>query len=538
MTLLTQVLAGAQHPVLAAGITGGMGGGNMMLALVILVVFLVFILAMGLLFASRYKKVGPNEVLVISGKLLKSEGKGFRTIRGGGVFVWPIFERVDRFSLNIMTLQIRTPEVYTSQGVPVIVGAVAQVKIDNDQASIDTAAEQFLGLSETEVLRVALETMEGHIRAVLGTLTVEEIYKERDKFAQQVQSIATPDMRNMGLRIVSFTIKDITDPNGYLDALGKPRTAQVKRDAIIGQAEADRDATARSASANQEGQIARLAAETRIAEADRDYRMKVQEYEASVNQRRAEAELAYDIQRNITMQKSKEEEVKIEVVEREGLINVQQKEIVRRERELEATVRKPAEAERFKIETLAEATAKKLEREAFGESEAEKARGFAHADVVRANGAAEAEANKARGLAAAEVIKAEGLARAEATRAQGLAEAEANRKKAEAWKEYNEAAIAQLIIDKLPEIAEKVASPLAKTDKITIVSTGGEGGAGAQKITKDVGQIVAGLPPVVESLTGISMSDLVSRLPGMAGGPSKAERQEAADKARADKPAE
>jgi flotillin len=495
----------------------GAGGGFpteiIGVAAALITAFVVLVL-IGALFAARYKKVGPNEVLVISGKFFRKEGKGFRTIRGGGVFVWPIFERVDRLSLNIMTLVVRTPEVYTFQGVPVVVDGVAQVKIDSDQASIDTAAEQFLGLNDEQIRTVALETLEGHLRAVLGTLTVEEIYKERDKFAQQVQSIATPDMRNMGLRIVSFTVKNITDPNGYLDALGKPRTAQVKRDAIIGQAEADRDATARSAAANQEGQIARLAAETRIAEADRDYRMKVQEYEAGVNKKRAEAELAYDIQRNTTMQLSKAEEVKVLVVEREGLINVQEREITRKERELDATVRKPAEAERFRVETMAEATAKKLDREAFGKAEAEKREGFARADVVKAAGLAEAEAIRAKGLAEAEIIKARGLAEAEAIQAKGLAEAEANRKKAEAWKEYNEAAIAEIVIDKLPEIAREIAAPLAKTDKITIVGMG-DGAAGAHKITQDVAQIVAGLPPVVESVSGINLGKLMEKLPGM-----------------------
>ncbi len=487
--------------------------GSLAIAAVAAFVVLVII---GGIFASRYKKVGPNEVLVISGKFFRTQGKGFRTIRGGGVFVWPVFERVDRLSLNIMTLVVRTPEVYTYQGVPVVVDGVAQVKIDSDQASIDTAAEQFLGLSDDQIKTVALETLEGHLRAVLGTLTVEEIYKERDKFAQQVQSIATPDMRNMGLRIVSFTVKNITDANVYLHALGKPRTAQVKRDAIIGQAEADRDATAKSAAANQEGQIARLAAETRIAEADRDYRMKVQEYEAGVNKKRAEAELAYDIQRNTTMQLSKTEEVKVLVVEREGLINVQDREIIRKERELDAMVRKPAEAERFRIETMAEATAKKLDREAFGQAEAEKREGFARADVVKATGLADAEAIRAKGLAEAEIIKARGLAEAEAIQAKGLAEAEANRKKAEAWKEYNEAAIAQIVIEKLPEIAREIAAPLAKTDKITIVGMG-DGAAGAHKITQDIAQIMAGLPPVVESVSGINLAKMMEKLPGMGG---------------------
>lgn len=485
---------------------------GIILAIAVAVVMVFLMVALLIVFASRYNKVGPNEVLVISGKMIRTQGKGFRTIRGGGVFVYPIIERVDRISLNIMTLSVRTPEVYTVQGVPVVVDGVAQVKIDSDQASIDTAAEQFLSLTENEIRTVALETLEGHLRAVLGTLTVEEIYKERDKFAQRVQEIATPDMRNMGMRIVSFTVKNITDPNGYLEALGKPRTAEVKRDAIIGQANADRDATAQSAKAHQEGQIARLAADTMVAEADRDYRMKVQEFEASVNRKKAEAELAYDIQRNTTMQLSKAEEVKILVVEREGLINVQEREITRKERELEALVKKPAEAERFKIETLAEA---------------EKRRGFTVADVTKVTGVAEAEAKKAKGLADAEIvqatglaeakaIEAKGLAEAEAVKAKGLAEAEANRKKAEAWKEYNEAAIAQIVIDKLPEIASAMASPLAKTDSITIVSTGGEGsGMGASKVTSDVARMIAGLPPVVESLTGVNIGTLVSKVPGI-----------------------
>lgn len=508
--------------LLAQADQGPSGGIIVAIAIAVVVVFLL--VALLIVFASRYNKVGPNEVLVISGKMIRTQGKGFRTIRGGGVFVYPIIERVDRISLNIMTLNVRTPEVYTIQGVPVVVDGVAQVKIDSDQASIDTAAEQFLSLTENEIRTVALETLEGHLRAVLGTLTVEEIYKERDKFAQRVQEIATADMRNMGMRIVSFTVKNITDPNGYLEALGKPRTAEVKRDAIIGQANADRDATAQSAKANQEGQIARLAADTNIAEADRDYRMKVQEFEASVNRKKAEAELAYDIQRNTTMQLSKAEEVKILVVEREGLINVQEREITRKERELDALVRKPAEAERFKIETLAEA---------------DKRRGFTIADVTKVTGVAEAEAKKARGLADADIvqatglaeakaIEAKGLAEAEAIKAKGLAEAEANRKKAEAWKEYNEAAIAQIVIDKLPEIAAAMASPLAKTDSITIVSTGGEGsGMGASKVTSDVARMIAGLPPVVESLTGVNLGTLISKVPTIAEATKKpAEKKE------------
>lgn len=470
----------------------------------------VILLLLGLGFwASRYFKAGPNEVLVISG------GDKVALVRGGGKLVWPFFRRIDRLSLEIMTINVQTPEVYTVAGVPVVVDGIAQVKVDNTDEAIHTAAEQFLGKSVMEIQNVALETLEGHLRAVLGTLSVEEIYKEREKFASRVQEYATTDMANMGLRIVSFTIKNITDRNGYLDALGKPRTAQVKRDAIIGQAEADRDATIKSADAYQEGQIAKLGADTKIAEADRDYRINLQQYEASVNQQKAQAELAYDIQRNKTLQVSKAEEVKIQVVERENLISVQEREIQRRERELEATIRKPAEAERFRIETIAQANRIQIETQAQGNAQKERQEGTAAADVARVQGLAEAEVIRAKGLAEAEAIKAKGLAQAEVIRAEGLAQAEANRAKAESWQYYNQAAIAELLIAALPQIAEKVAAPLSKTDKITIVSNGNSPSTGAAKITRDVSEIIASLPPIVENLTGVQLAELLKKLPGV-----------------------
>jgi flotillin len=493
---------------------GGLGD-NIQAAAAVIILIILAVLVVGFVL-SRWYKAGPNEVLVISGGFRAggAAGAGPALVRGGGRFVLPFLYRVDHLSLEIMSINVQTPEVYTIQGVPVIVDGIAQVKVDNTEEAIRTAAEQFLGKRVQEIQNIALETLEGHLRAVLGTLTVEEIYKEREKFASRVAEIATSDMANMGLRVVSFTIKNITDRNGYLDALGKPRTAQVKRDAIIGQAEADRDATIRSAAANQEGQIAKLAADTKVAEADRDYRMSLQDFEASVNRRKAEAELAYDIQRNITMQIAKAEEVKIQVVEREGLIAVQEKEILRQERELDATVRKPAEAERFRIETLAGAQMTKLQREAEGKAQAERAEGTANADVIRAKGLAEAEVIKAQGLAEAEAIRAKGLATAEVIRAEGLATAEANRAKAESWQQYNQAAIAELLISALPNIAREVAAPLAKTDKITIISNGGTA-TGAQKLTRDITDIVASLPPMVEGLTGVDLAELIKKLPAL-----------------------
>jgi flotillin len=481
------------QPVLAAD--------TLTLVIVGALIFMTFIFF--IVFASRYTKVGPNQVLVISGikrRIETGETVGYRIVRGGGVFVWPVLEKVDFLSLEIMTIDVKTPEVYTIKGVPVLVDGVAQVKVRGDDVAVRTAAEQFLSKDAAEIERVALQTLEGHLRAILGTLTVEEIYQNRDAFAGKVQEVATGDMANMGLQIVSFTIRDIRDNQGYLDALGKPRTAQVKRDAIIAQAEADRDSTIKSAQANQSGQTAKFEADTIVASSNRDYQMRLAEYQASVNLKKAEADLAYDLQRFKTGQAVKKEEVQVEFVEKQSRIQVQEQEILRRQKELEATIQKPAEAERSRVQTLAEAEKYKLETEAAGAASATKARGFAEADVVKAKGIAEAEARKAQGLAQAEVIKA-----------QGLAEAEAMARKAESWRMYGEAAITQMFIEMMPELAGRISEPLSKTEKIVIVNSGGDG-AGASRITKDVTNIMAQLPPAIEAVSGIDLRLILEKL--------------------------
>jgi flotillin len=349
-------------------------------------------------------------------------------------------------------------------------------------------------------MNIALQTLEGHLRAILGTMSVEEVYKNRETFAGRVQEVAATDMANMGLSIVSFTIRDIRDKQGYLDALGKPRIAQVKRDAVIGQAEADRDATIKSAQAEQVGKTAKFTADTGIASASRDYQMNLADYQASVNKQKAESDLAYDLQRFKTAQLVKREEVQVAVVEKESLIGVQEQEIKRREKELEATIQKPAEAERTKVRTLADAEKYRLETEAAGRAAAVRAQGLAEADIVRAKGLAEAEAAKAKGLAEAAVIQA-----------QGEAMAEAMRKKAEAWEKYGEAAIVQTIAELLPQLAKNVAEPLSRVEKMVVINSGpgGPGGGGASKITRDVADIVAQLPPVVEGLTGVDLAQMI-----------------------------
>jgi flotillin len=449
------------------------------------------------------RKAGPNEVIVVSGR------GPVRFITGGAGVVVPLFSTWNRLSLEIMTLDVNTPEVYTSQGVPVIVDGVAQIKIKKDEPSLHAAAERFLGMRTEEIAKVALETVQGHLRAILGTLSVEDIYKNRDQFAQKVQEISAGDLANMGLGIDSFTIRDIRDKHGYLEALGKPRIAEVKRTAAIAEANALKEASIAQADAQretrerQDAAVAEATAEKerrqREADAVSNRASEIASYQAQqaiaeeqsiANRKRAEAEMAYELQKK-TME-----------------IQLQEQEIKRKEKELDATIRRQADAKRYETETLAEAARKRVETEAG----AERARLELIAEGERARGLAAAAVAKAQGEAEADVAKARGLAEAEARQAQGLAEALAMEKKAEAWRKYSEAAVLQIIAPILPEIARAVAEPLSRIDRITMVNTGNGADGGVSRITSEVARVIAQVPPVVESLTGLRLEDLIDRL--------------------------
>ena len=448
-----------------------------------------------------FHKAGPNEALIVSGG-----GKQPKVIVGGRSFVLPILQKAQYLSLEVMTLTVNTPKVYTSQGVAVSVDGVAQVKVGRSEEAIRTAAQQFLGKRPGEIADIALQTVEGQQRAILGTMTVEEIYRDRVAFAERVREVAALPMTNMGLEIVSFGIRDIQDEQGYLEALGVGRTAEVKRDAAIGEAAAKRDSGIKEAQADQQRQAARFEADTRIAQSERDYSTEKADYDKLVNARKAEAELAYALQEAKTKQQIRQEELQIEVVERQKQIEVQEQEITRRERELDATVRRPAEAERDRLETVAEGERRRIRVEA--EAERFRLETIAEGEKVRilAEAQAEAESTRLRGQADADAI-----------RARGLAEAEAMNRKADAWKEYGQAAMIQQLFESLPAVASAVAMPLSKTDRITVISTGGGDaeGAGASKVTRDVTNVISQLPALVESLTGVDLLRTLRTLPGI-----------------------
>ncbi|XP_046367468.1 flotillin-1-like isoform X3 [Haliotis rufescens] len=416
-----------------------------------------------------FETCGPNEVMVVSGCCHSRSV----FVPGGRVFVWPGIQRLQRLSLNTITLIIESASVYTQLGVAVSVTGIAQVKIQGgNNAMLQSACELFLGKSETEIRNVAQETLEGHQRAIMGNMTVEEIYKDRKKFSKAVFEVASSDLVNMGIYVVSYTLKDIRDEEGYLRALGMKRTAEVKRDARIGESEAQRDAGIKEAYAEEKRMESRFANDIEIAKAQRDFQLKKAMYDMEVHTKKAQADLAYDLQAAKTKQRIKEEQMQVTVIERSQQIQVQDQEIVRRERELEAQVRKPAEAEKYRLEMIAEANKNRVVMEAEAEAESVRMKGEAEAFAIEA---------KAR------------------------AEAEQMAKKADAWKDFQEAAMVDMVLETLPKLAAEISAPLTNTRKVTMVSSG-KGEVGALKLTNEVMGIMEKLPHVVENLTGVNIS--------------------------------
>lgn len=498
--------------------------------LVLLAVGVLAVVAVGYVVAylAFLKKAGPNEVIVVSGR-----GQ-VKFITGGADMVIPLFHTWDVLSLEVMTLEVTTPEVYTSQGVPIAVDGVAQIKIKKDEASLQAAAERFLGKDSQAIAKIALETVQGHLRGILGTLSVENIYMSRDQFAQKVQEISAGDLANMGLGIDSFTIRDIRDKHGYLEALGKPRIAEVQRtaaiaqavaakEAAIAQADAERETRERQAEAQLLAQEAEARRDAGIAEANADRSRRQQEAEAAARRAaeiaNSQAAQAIAEQQAIANRKKAEAEMAYELQKKTVEIQVQEQEIKRKEKELDATIRRQADARRYEIETLASAERQRVETTAEAErarlttvAEGEKARGLAAADVTRAQGLAQAEAERARGIVEAQVREAVGLAEAESRKAQGLAEAAAMEKKAAAWRQYSEAAVLQILAPVLPEIARALGEPLAKIDRITLINSGGNGDLGISRLTGEMAKVIAQVPPLIESLTGMNLEQLFAKL--------------------------
>lgn len=498
--------------------------------IVVMVVVLALIVAMAL-FSRNYVKVSPNAVAIFSGRKHKlPDGRviGYRMIRGGAAFRWPLLEQVDYLWLNVFTIPLEIKRAYTLQGVPISVKAVANVKIKSDDISLSAAAERFLKMPPEQIQRVIFQTLEGHLRAILGTLTVEEVNSDRQSFAQKLTTESSADLERMGIGVDVLTIQEISDEEGYLDALGKKRTAEVKRDGTIGEAEATRDSKIRSALAMQEGEKAKFDADANIAASSRDFMMKQAQYQAEVDTEKSKASQAGPLSEAKAKQAVVTEEVRVERTRTQEEISVQEQEVLRKQKELDATVIKPAEAERQAAIVRAEAKKQAAILEAEGARSAQIALAEAQQQKLKQEGMGRAAAVEAEGRAEAAKVEAIGLAQARAIEAQGVAEAQAILKKAEAWKQFNEAAKLQTILEKLPSVLQAsagifgaVAAPLGNIDKVVVIEQGNGSGGG----TGGIGRIANAGPALVFSLLqqlqalGLDIPSVLSQLG--AGGESK-----------------
>jgi flotillin len=437
------------------------------------------------LFARLYRKAGPHEALVVYGF------RGLRVIKGKGTVILPMIENCRELSLELMSFDVAPKQdLYTKQGVAVTVEAVAQIKVKSDLESIMTASEQFLTKAPTEREGLIRLVMEGHLRGIIGQLTVEEIVKQPEMVSDRMRSTCAEDMNKMGLEVISFTIKEVRDQNEYITNMGRPDIARIKRDADVATAEAERDTAMRRAIAQREAAVAkaqadqeRVLAETlsmaKQSEAQRDLELKKAEFAEVVKKKQAIADKAYDIQTNVMQQQLVVEAVKVQKAEKEQQVMVQEAEIARREKELIATVLKPAEIEKQRIETLAGAEKQRLILEAEGK-----------ATNIREQGEAEAEI----------IFK------------KGEAEAKAMNVKAEAFQEYNQAAVIDKLLSGMPEIVRALSAPLSQVDRITVVSTGDGHSAGLNKVTGDIAQIAAQVPALFEALSGMNVQELMSKV--------------------------
>jgi len=443
---------------------------------------ILFLMAM---FAKLFRKAGPHEAIIVYGF------RGTRVVKGRGTVIFPMVENAKGLSLELMSFDVAPKQdLYTRQGVAVTVEAVAQIKVKSDPESILTAAEQFLTKMPDEREGLIRLVMEGHLRGIIGQLTVEEIVKQPEMVGERMRSTCADDMSKMGLEVISFTIKEVRDKNEYITNMGRPDVARIKRDADVAAAEADRDTAIRravaaresavaKAQADQERVLAETLSQTKQAEAQRDLDTKKAQYLETVKKQQAQADKAYEIQTNVMQQQVRAEEVTILQVGKEHEVKVQEAEIQRRDRELTATVLKAAEFERKRIETLAEAEKQRLIMEAEGRAAAIRAQGEAEAEIIFKKGEAEAKAMNV---------------------------------KAEAYQEFNQAAIVDKLISSLPDVVKALAAPLANVDKITVISTGNGDAAGMNKITGDITKMAAQVPALFETLSGMPLGELFAKV--------------------------
>lgn len=459
------------------------------IAIVVIAIIVIF-LAVG------YVKAPPDMAFIISGIKKKS-----KIVIGKAAIRIPFFERLDKLNLRLIPIDVKTSNaVPTADYININVDATVNVKISNEPEKLRLAAENFLNKNTEYIAGVAREVLEGNVREIVGKMKLEEMVSDRQKFATLVKENAEPDLAAMGLDIISFNVQNFVDGNEVIENLGIDNIVKIKKAAAIARAESERDIKVAQAAADKESNDAAVAAQTEIAKKQNELAIKRSELQQEADTKKAMADAAYEIQKEEQRKTIEVTTANADIAKQEREIELKQKEVAVKEQALEAEVKKQAEADKYAAQQKADAALYQRQKEA----EAKQFEAQRQAEARKA----QAEADRFAKEQEAEGIRAVGEAEAAAIQAKGVAEAEAMEKKAEAYAKYNKAAVAEMMIKVLPDVAAKIAEPLGQIDKITII--GGDGGSnGVDQVAGNVPAVMAKLFESMKEATGIDLADIV-----------------------------
>lgn len=457
---------------------------------IVVIALIVIFLAVG------YMKAPPDMAFIISGIKKKS-----KIVIGKAAIRIPFFERLDKLNLRLIPIDVKTSNaVPTADYININVDATVNVKISNESEKLRLAAENFLNKNTEYIAGVAREVLEGNVREIVGKMKLEEMVSDRQKFATLVKENAEPDLAAMGLDIISFNVQNFVDGNEVIENLGIDNIVKIKKAAAIARAESERDIKVAQAAADKESNDAAVAAQTEIAKKQNELAIKRSELQQEADTKKAMADAAYEIQKEEQRKTIEVTTANADIAKQEREIELKQKEVAVKEQALEAEVKKQAEADKYAAQQKADAALYQRQKEA----EAKQFEAQRQAEARKA----QAEADRFAKEQEAEGIRAVGEAEAAAIQAKGVAEAEAMEKKAEAYAKYNKAAVAEMMIKVLPDVAAKIAEPLGQIDKITII--GGDGGSnGVDQVAGNVPAVMAKLFESMKEATGIDLADIV-----------------------------
>ena len=449
-----------------------------------------------------YVKAPTDQALIISGI-----SRAPKVIIGRSSIRIPFLQRVDRLHLGMLSVDVKTSRtIPTLDYINIMVDSVATVKIGTTPELLKAAQENFLNKNSAYINNMIVCVLEGNLREIIGSMKLTDIMNDRKSFAQKVSEDAKEDMNKMGLEIVSFNIQNISDGElGVIDNLGIANTVAIRQNAEISKANAEKEIAVAQALAKREANDARVATETAIAEKNNELAIKQAGLKAEADAKKAEADAAYEIHNQEQQKTIAVKTTEAEIAKQMKEVELKQQEAAVQEQQLNATIRKQADADKYRVQQASEAMNYQTQQQA----DAEKYKRIAEAEAKLAEQQKAAEAVRIAGEAEAAAIAAKGKAEAEAIAAKGKAEAEAMDKKAGALQKYGRAAMTQMVVEKLPEMAKAIAEPLAAIDKVTIIDGGGTSGSGVNNMGGYVPEVLAKTIESVRETTGFDLTEVM-----------------------------